>query len=117
MTVNALVILQDPILMTLEDPTMPADTLVGLQDLQELIITTSAIGPSPQEPIVTLSTTSLPPEKVHLQEPTTTTSVVTPSPHRMHPQESIVSSSAITPSSEQVCFIIKPLASPFPWPY
>jgi hypothetical protein len=64
--VNALVILQDPILMTPEDPAMPADTLVGLQDLQEPIVTTSAVGPSPQEPIVTLSATSLPPEWVHL---------------------------------------------------
>jgi hypothetical protein len=113
-TVNALVILQDPILMTLEDPAMIADTLVGLQDLQEPIVTTSAVGPSPQEPIVTLSTTSLPPERVHLHEPTVTTSAITPSPDRVRPQEPIVSSSGVTPSPEQVCSIIKPLASPFP---
>jgi hypothetical protein len=115
--VNALVILQDPILTTPEDPAMLADTLVGFQDLQEPMVTTSAVGPSPQEPIVTLSTTGLPPERVHLQESTATTSVVTPSPDRVRPQESIFSSSAVTPSSEQVCVIIKPLASPFPWPY
>ncbi|PUZ60804.1 hypothetical protein GQ55_4G192800 [Panicum hallii var. hallii] len=80
---------------------MLADTLVGFQDLQEPMVTTSAVGPSPQEPIVTLSTTGLPPERVHLQESTATTSVVTPSPDRVRPQESIFSSSAVTPSSEQ----------------
>jgi hypothetical protein len=81
--VNALVNLQDPILMTLENPARPADTLVGLQDLQELIITTSAVSPSSQEPIVTSSATSPLPERVRLQEPITTTSAVTPPPERV----------------------------------
>jgi hypothetical protein len=62
--VNALVNLQDPILTTLENPAMPADTLVGLQDLQEPIVTTAAVSPSPQEPIVTSSATSPLPERV-----------------------------------------------------
>jgi hypothetical protein len=64
--VNAFVNLQDPILKTPENPTTSADTLVGLQDMQEPIITTSAVGPSLQEPVVTSSATSLPPERVHL---------------------------------------------------
>jgi hypothetical protein len=66
MIVNALVNLQDPILKTPENLATPADTLVGLQDLQELIITSSAVSPSLQEPIVTSSAISPPLERVHL---------------------------------------------------
>jgi hypothetical protein len=44
--VNALLNPQDPILTTPENPATPADTLVGLQDLQEPIVTTSTVGPS-----------------------------------------------------------------------
>jgi hypothetical protein len=64
--VNALVNLQDPTLKTPQNLTTPADTLAGLQDLQEPIVTSSAVGPSLQEPIVTSSATSPPPEKAHL---------------------------------------------------
>jgi hypothetical protein len=112
--VNALVNLQDPILKTPGNPATSADTLVGLQDMQEPIVTTSAVSPSLQEPVITSSATSLPPERVHLQEPIATTSAVTPSPDRVCLQEPIVSSSSVTPSPEQLCFMIKPLASPFP---
>jgi hypothetical protein len=73
----------------------PADTLDDLQDLQEPIITSSAVSPSLQEPIVTSSAINPSPERVRLQEP-------------------IVTSSAITPSPEQLCFITEPFASSFP---
>jgi hypothetical protein len=96
---------------------MPADTLVGLQDLQEPIVTISTVSPSPQEPIVTSSATGPLLERVRLQEPIATISAVTPPPERVRLQEPIVSSLAVTPSPEQVYFIIKPLAPSFPWPY
>jgi hypothetical protein len=47
MMVNAFVNLQDPILTAPKNPAMPADTLVGLQDLQKPIVTTSTIDSSP----------------------------------------------------------------------
>jgi hypothetical protein len=114
MMVNDLVNLQDPILPTPENPTMPADTLVGLQDLQEPIVMTSAIGPSPQEPIITSSATSSPPERVRLQEPIATTSAITPPLERVRLQVPIITSLVFTPSLEQVCFITEPFASSFP---
>jgi hypothetical protein len=80
MMVNALVNLQDPTLKTPENLATPANTLVGLQDLQEPIVTSSAVGPSLQEPIITSSATSPPPKRVHLQEPIATSSAVTPPP-------------------------------------
>jgi hypothetical protein len=76
--VDALVNLQDPILKTPESLAMPADTLVGLQDLQEPIVTMSAINPSLQGPIVTSSAISPPPKRVRLQEPIATISAITP---------------------------------------
>jgi hypothetical protein len=114
--VNALVNTQDPILKTPETLALPVDTLVDLQDLQEPIITTSAVSPSLQELIVTSSATSPPPERARLHEPIATSSAITPS-ERVHLQEPIITSLAITPSPKQVCFIIKPFASSFPWPY
>ncbi|PVH38555.1 hypothetical protein PAHAL_5G287800 [Panicum hallii] len=99
--VNALVNLQDPVLKATENPATPADTLVGLQDLQEPIVTLSIVGPFLQESIVTSSATSPPLEKVRLQEPIATSSAVTPPPERVRLQEPIVTSSAFTPSPEQ----------------
>jgi hypothetical protein len=93
--VDALVNLQDPILKTLENLATPVDTLISLQDLQEPIVTSSAVSPSLHEPTVTSSAISPPPERVRLQEP-------------------IVTSSAITPSPEQVCFVIELFVSSFP---
>jgi predicted house-cleaning NTP pyrophosphatase (Maf/HAM1 superfamily) len=46
MTVDTSVILQDSILGTSENLAMMVDTLVNLQDLQEPIVTSSAIHPS-----------------------------------------------------------------------
>jgi hypothetical protein len=111
--VDALVNLQDPILKTPENVATPADTLVLLQDLQEPIVTLSAVSPYLQEPIVTSSAIS-PPERVHLQEPIATSSAITPPPERVRLQEPIITSSAITPP-EQVCFTIEPFASSLPY--
>jgi hypothetical protein len=66
MMVNALVNLQDPTLKTPENLATPADTLVGLQDLQEPIVTSSAVGPSLQESIITSSASNPPPERERL---------------------------------------------------
>jgi hypothetical protein len=41
--------LQDLILETLENLATTVDTLVNLQELQELIVTSSAISPSPEK--------------------------------------------------------------------
>jgi hypothetical protein len=112
--VNALVNLQDPILKTPETLAMPADTLVGLQDLQEPIITSLAVDPSLQEPIIISLATSPPPKRACLQEPSATSSTVTHPPERVCLQEPIITSSAITPPPEQVCFITEPFASSFP---
>jgi hypothetical protein len=49
MTVDSLVNLQHPILDTPENLAMTVDTLVNLQDLQEPIITSSAINPSQEK--------------------------------------------------------------------
>jgi hypothetical protein len=49
MTVDTLVNLQDPILETPENLAMTVDTLVNLQDLQEPIVTSSAINPSQEK--------------------------------------------------------------------
>jgi hypothetical protein len=64
--VNQLVNLQDPILEAPESLATTVDTLVNLQELQEPIVTSSAINPSP--------------ERVCLQEPIVTSSAITPSP-------------------------------------
>jgi hypothetical protein len=69
--VDALVNLQDPILKTLENLATPVDTLVDLQDQQELIVTSSAVSPSLREPIVTSSALS-----PSLQEPIVTPSAI-----------------------------------------
>jgi hypothetical protein len=98
--VNPLVNLQDPILKTPESLATTVNTLVNLQELQEPIVTSSAINPSP--------------ERMHLQEPIATSSAINPSPPRVRLQEPIVTSSAITPSPEQVCFITELFASSFP---
>jgi hypothetical protein len=58
MMVDALVNLQYPILKTSEKLATLVDTLVGLQDLQEPIVTLSAISPSLRESIVTSSAIS-----------------------------------------------------------
>jgi hypothetical protein len=68
--VNLLVNLEDPILETLENLATTIDTLVNLQELQEPIITSSAINRSP--------------EKVRLQEPIITSSAINPSPKKVH---------------------------------
>jgi hypothetical protein len=73
--VNHLVNLQDPILETPENLATTIDTLVSLQELQEPIVTSSAINPSPkrvrlQEPIITSSAINPSPEKVrYISEP------------------------------------------------
>jgi hypothetical protein len=67
--INLLVNLQDPILETPENLATTVDTLVNLQKLQEPIVTSSAINPSP--------------ERVHLQEPIVTSSAINPSPERV----------------------------------
>jgi hypothetical protein len=67
--VNLLVNLQDPILETSENLATTIDTLVNLQELQEPIISSSAI--------------NLSPEKVHLQEPIVTSSAINPSPEKV----------------------------------
>jgi hypothetical protein len=131
--VNALVNLQNPIPKTPENPTTPVDASIGLQGLQESIVAASDAGPSLQEPIVTLSAISPPPERAHLQEPIAassavtppesvrpqepiiTSSAVTPPPERLRLQELIVTSPVITPPPEQVCFITEPFASSFPY--
>jgi hypothetical protein len=61
--------LQDLILETPENLATTINTLVNLQELQESIITSSAINPSP--------------EKVHLQEPIVTSSAINPSPEKV----------------------------------
>jgi predicted house-cleaning NTP pyrophosphatase (Maf/HAM1 superfamily) len=48
-TVDTLVNLQDPILETPENLAMTVDTLANLQDLQEPIVTSSAINPSQEK--------------------------------------------------------------------
>jgi hypothetical protein len=101
--VNPLVNLQDLILETPESLATKVDTLVILQELQEPIVTSSAINPSP--------------ERVRLQEPIATSSAIDPSPERVRLQEPIVTSSAINPSPEQVCYTSEPFASSFPVPY
>jgi hypothetical protein len=87
--VDTLVNLQDPILENPENLATPANTLVGLQDLQEPIVTSSAISPSLWEPIVTSLAIS-----PSLQDP-------------------IVTSSATDPSQEKVCYIPEPFVSFF----
>jgi hypothetical protein len=112
--VNALINFQDPILKTPENLATPADTLLGLQDLQEPIVTSSAVSPSLQEPIVTSSAISPPLERVRPQEPIATSSAVTPPPERVRLQEPIITSSAIDHSPEQVCYIPEQFVSFFP---
>jgi hypothetical protein len=115
MMVNALVNLQDPILKTSENLATPADASVGLQDLQEPIVAVLDVGHSLQELIVTSSAISPSPERARLQEPIVASSAVTPPPERMRPQEPIITSSAIiAPPPEQVCFITESFASSFP---
>jgi hypothetical protein len=78
-------------------------------------VAASNIGPSLEEPIITLSAISLTPEGARLQEPIVASSAVTPSPARACPQELIITSSAvIAPSPRQVCFVTKSFASSFP---
>jgi hypothetical protein len=67
--VNLLVNLQHPILETSENLATIVDTLVKLQELQDPIVTSSAINPSP--------------ERVRLQEPITSSSAINPSPERV----------------------------------
>jgi hypothetical protein len=93
--VNALVNLQDPIPKAPDNPATPVDASVVLRGLQKSVIATSDVGPSLEEPIVTSSAISLPPEGARLQEPIVTSSAVTPSPERVHPQEPIIASSAV----------------------
>jgi hypothetical protein len=113
--VNALVNLQDPIPKTSENPTTPVDASVILRGLQEPVVAASDIGPSLEEPIVTSSAISLPPDGARLQEPIVASSAVTPPPERVRPQEPTITSSAvIAPPPEQVCFITESFASPFP---
>jgi hypothetical protein len=83
--VNASVNLQDPIPRAPDNPAMPVDAPVILRGLQESVIAASDVGPSLEEPIITSSAISLPPEGAHLQEPIVASSVVTPSPERVHP--------------------------------
>jgi hypothetical protein len=67
-----------------------------------------------QEPIVTSSAISPPPERARLQEPIVDSSAVTPPQERVRPQEPIITSSAvIAPPPEQVYFIIESCASSF----
>jgi hypothetical protein len=76
------------------------------------------VGPSPslEEPIVTSSAISHPPEGACLQEPIVASSVVTPPPERVRPQEPIITSLAIiAPPPEQVCFITESFTSSFPY--
>ncbi|PVH34922.1 hypothetical protein PAHAL_7G065400 [Panicum hallii] len=94
-------LMMDLILKTSENLAMPADTLVGLQDSQEPIITSSAVSPSLWEPIVTSLAVSPSPERVRLQEPIATSSAITPPSERVRLQEPFVTSSAIIPSPEQ----------------
>jgi hypothetical protein len=113
--VSTLVNLQDPILKTPENPTTPVDASIGLQDLQEPIGATLDVGYSMQEPIVSSSAISPPPESARLQEPIVASSAVTPPPEQVRPQEPIITSSAvIAPPPEQVCFITELFASSFP---
>jgi hypothetical protein len=67
--INLFVNLQDSILETPENLATTVDTLVNLQELQEPIITSSAINPSP--------------ERVCLQEPIVTSSAINPSPEKV----------------------------------
>jgi hypothetical protein len=87
---NTLINLQGPYLGTPENLAMVVNTLVDLQDLQEPIVTSPAVNPSPQELIA--SSSAINPS---LQEPT-------------------VTSSAINPPQEMVCYISEPFASSFP---
>jgi hypothetical protein len=83
--VNALVNLQDPIPKTPENPATLVDASIGLQGLQGPVVATSDVGPSLQEPIVTSSAISPPPERARLQEPIVASSAVTPPPERVRP--------------------------------
>jgi hypothetical protein len=74
-TVNALVNLQDPIPKAPDNPATPVDALVILRGLQESVVATLDVGLSLEEPIVTSSAISLPPEGVRLQEPIVASSV------------------------------------------
>jgi hypothetical protein len=113
--VNALINLQDPIPKTPENPTASVDASVVLQGLQEPIVAVSDVGPSLQEPIITSSTISHPPEGACLQEPIVASSAITPPLERVRPQEPIVTSSAVIASPpEQVCFITESFTSSFP---
>jgi hypothetical protein len=67
--VNALMNLQDPTPKAPDNPAKPVDASVILRGLQESVVATSDIGPSLEEPIITLSAISLPPEGARLQEP------------------------------------------------
>jgi hypothetical protein len=68
-----------------------------------------------EEPIITSSAISLPPEGAHLQELIIASSTVTPSLERVRPQEPIITSSVvIAPSPGQVCFVTESFASFFP---
>jgi hypothetical protein len=88
---DTLINLQGPILRTPENLATAVNTLVDLQDLQEPIVTSSAVNPSPQELIA--SSSAINPS---LQEPT-------------------ITSSAINPPQEKVCYISEPFASSFPY--
>jgi hypothetical protein len=83
--VNALVNLQDPTPKAPDNPATPVDASVILRGLQESVVAASDIDPSLEEPIVTSSAISLPPEGACLQEPIVASSAVTPSPERVCP--------------------------------
>jgi hypothetical protein len=111
-TVNALINLQDPTPKAPDNPATPVDASVILRGLQESVVATSDIGPSLEEPIITSSAISLPPEGARPQELIVASSAVTPSPARVCPQEPIIISLVVIAPS---LGYTKSFASSFPY--